>query len=221
MNPTNSNRATRAFTLTELLVVVAIILVLFAMLLPVNREHERPTTMVCLSNLKQMNIGFILYLSDHGNQFPWQVSTNKGGTAELISSGLASDHFSKLSGYSVQPKAFVCPSDTTRRVATSYAGFSNTNLSYFIALDAVTNNLYGMLLGDRHLQIGRQLLKPGLHSMTTNDVPGWTTELHWNKNSSNRGNLAFTDGHAELVKTHKLPEYFQRQSLATNRLVIP
>lgn len=56
----------RAFTLIELLVVIAIIAILAAILFPVfakAREAARKTS--CLSNLKQLTLGELMYLQDY------------------------------------------------------------------------------------------------------------------------------------------------------------
>jgi prepilin-type processing-associated H-X9-DG protein len=50
---------------------------------------------------------------------------------------------------------------------------------------------------------------------------GWTKELHARTFQSAVGNLSFADGHVEHVRASRLSSTFQRQGLATNRLVIP
>ena len=58
------------FTLIELLVVIAIIAILAAILFPVfarARENARRTS--CISNMKQLNLGFILYAQDYDERF--------------------------------------------------------------------------------------------------------------------------------------------------------
>ena len=60
------------FTLIELLVVIAIIAILAAILFPVfaqAREAARKAT--CISNLKQVGLGILMYAGDYDETFPW------------------------------------------------------------------------------------------------------------------------------------------------------
>src|SRR3989441_13135185 len=62
---------TKAFTLIELLVVIAIIAILAAILFPVfaqAREAARKTT--CLSNMKQLTLGWLMYNQDYDEANP-------------------------------------------------------------------------------------------------------------------------------------------------------
>ena len=69
------NRATRAFTLVELLVVIGILAAMIALLLPVVSKARRQAAQVtCLSNLRQLGIAFILYAHENGGRVPAPAS---------------------------------------------------------------------------------------------------------------------------------------------------
>ena len=60
-----------AFTLIELLVVIGIIALLAAILFPVFAQaREKGRQAACLSNMKQVGLAFIQYLSDFDGQYP-------------------------------------------------------------------------------------------------------------------------------------------------------
>ena len=176
-----------------------------------------------MGNVKQTVFGFVMWSDDNGVALPWQVSTNQGGTLELIPNGRAADHFLMLSNYVKNPQVLHCPTDLARDLTNNFSGFDNQNLSYFVGLDAIansSNSSLSILSGDRHLQMNGQPVKSGLLVVSNRAPFGWTKELHA-RSSEPVGNFSFADGHVERIRAVSLSSTFQRQPLVTNRLVIP
>jgi prepilin-type N-terminal cleavage/methylation domain-containing protein/prepilin-type processing-associated H-X9-DG protein len=107
-----------AFTLLELLVVMAIIGVLAAILVPVGRrmvENGRSTQ--CLGNLRQLGMGLSAYLAENNNTMP----TLKAGREDVKEDVPVIDN--TLDKYLPDRSAFACPADKAglaRRTGTSY-----------------------------------------------------------------------------------------------------
>ena len=110
MDSTPKLRDPRAFTLVELLVVIAIIGILAAILFPVfarARENARRTS--CLSNLKQIGIGFLQYTQDYDENGP--LTSMAGG---MMSMG-AYSWTTSTQPYIKSAQVFRCPSDSATR----------------------------------------------------------------------------------------------------------
>ena len=72
-----------AFTLVELLVVIAVIAILAAILLPsFSRAKARTQTAVCQNNLRQLTIAFHAYVDDNGDRIMENHSVSGAGSKD-------------------------------------------------------------------------------------------------------------------------------------------
>ena len=72
----------RAFSIIEILVVIAIISVLAAVLLPIlGRAKAKAYRVRCVSQLGQIGQAFINYAQDHNERLPWQLTSDESREA--------------------------------------------------------------------------------------------------------------------------------------------
>jgi prepilin-type N-terminal cleavage/methylation domain-containing protein len=73
-----------AFTLVELLVVIGIIALLISILIPVlGRARDQANKTVCMSNMRQVVIGFMLYAASNKDKCPFGSRLDNPGNADL------------------------------------------------------------------------------------------------------------------------------------------
>lgn len=120
---TSFSHSKSAFTLIELLVVIAIIAILAAILFPVfarARENARRTS--CLSNLKQLGLGFMQYSQDYDERFPNLSSENGRGIPTVLGPYIQKVAGTYASTAGNGTNIWTCPSDTLDRSSALVSG---------------------------------------------------------------------------------------------------
>jgi len=212
-----------AFTLLELLLVVAVIAILAALLLPtLAKAKAKAKRTQCLNNLKQVGLAFHSFVHDHADRFPMQVSTNSGGSLEFVQAGnalsggfyFAFRHLQALSNDLGEPKLLVCAADT-RMAAENFSALKNENVSYFVGITADYGKPDSILAGDRNItnpSFGAgSILRVG-----ANDAIEWTSELH-----QFSGNFLFADGRVELLNNTALGAAVSHSPVGQNTFLPP
>src|SRR4051812_488678 len=72
------------FTLVELLVVIGIIAILVSLLLPaLNRARDQANRTACISNIRQLMIGFIMYAQQNKDKCPLGSRADNPGNVDI------------------------------------------------------------------------------------------------------------------------------------------
>ena len=198
----------RGFTLIELLVVIAVIAVLMAILLPaLQRAREQGKRVVCLSNLKQLQLAWGMYADDFDGrivngsagwgQNPWaQIPSDYSSSKE------AQETFAKgaLYPYCPSPKIFKCPTGVPGEWAT------------YAIVDAMNgHNWGGTLPKGVYIKNRSEIRQPGRRIVFIDEgrlTPGsWTVYYDqarwWDAVPARHGlgtTFSFVDGHADFRK---------------------
>jgi len=173
----DTRKQTTAFTLIELIVVVAIITILAASLLPaLARTRLQAQRVSCGNNLKQVGLAFRTWAAANGGYTPMKAADSQGGASSSVGMRVlsASQNTSRgvckmflcMSNELTTPKVLFCPSEyetSYRQAATSFSGVSgpgkipytnDLNVSYFIGVDSSEASPRMLQTGDHNLGSG-------------------------------------------------------------------
>lgn len=187
----------RAFTLLEMLVVIAIIGILAALLLPaLARSKDKARTTQCTSNLRQLGLGMAMYFGDNDDKYPFITYETQYRQYSALASSVANSR-----------QIFICPSAHGRMSVADYPDVSQhctiTNQDGSTWVTEYKFNDNPRLTGTA--------LRPGIHVGSTNLVSVGSlssTEFavaldgaDWAARHAGQTkiNMGFLDGHVLLV----------------------
>jgi prepilin-type N-terminal cleavage/methylation domain-containing protein/prepilin-type processing-associated H-X9-DG protein len=185
-----------AFTLIELLSVIAIITILAAILIPVlGSAQERGRRAICISNLRQCGAGCVSYATDHDGKFPHMIRSQYDCGCNIKHTGAIEKWGLLYPTYVNSLDVFFCPSRRTgRRYAmdpNSSSGKSGFSLSQFVECS------YGQVSGleaqpiriSAITNLSKKVL--GIDVFWSDNAPGGASTCH----GGGYHNAVYFDGH--------------------------
>ena len=141
MMKTNAPKSARAFTLPELLVVVAVLCVLAVVVTsgPIKKSRNLANRVKCQGNQKCIGSAFRQFADSNGGRYPLEAM-HRGTNSYIVPSGASSSQVNATNAAAWQvaqamwfelqsPKVLLCPSDLARRPSiwvTDFAGLAGS-----------------------------------------------------------------------------------------------
>jgi prepilin-type N-terminal cleavage/methylation domain-containing protein len=224
-----AKKSQHAFSMLELLAVLAIMAVLVGLLMPaLANARGKARRGTCNGHMKNVGLAVRIFATDHDNLYPWEsdraTGTNRTGFPDL--NGLAPENqvlrvFLSLSNELSTPKIVACPADTRKAIKIdqypeNWRAVTTDNISYFLAFTAREKHLQSFMSGDRNMVADGQVLS-GRSQLTE------TTKVAWDEKTIHRGHgeICLADGSVDDFTTTQLQEALRNTKLETNILVFP
>ena len=211
-------RSRHGFTLIELLVVIAIIAILAAILFPVfARAREKARQTSCLSNIKQLSLGFLMYVQDYDETFPPANYYDASWTQEYswdyhVDWGTGSYEVGLIGPYTKNAEISKCPSlRSAESWGRPYSGYA-VNTTYLCpyaacgaALASVQSPSETALIADSAYYSGSTLCQ---NNFLRSPGDGMRTSAHYGVHFRHNGtaNVGYADGHAKSVAKRCNPD---------------
>jgi prepilin-type N-terminal cleavage/methylation domain-containing protein/prepilin-type processing-associated H-X9-DG protein len=204
----------KGFTLIELLVVIAIIAILAAILFPVfARARAKARQTSCLSNVKQLTLSLLMYVSDYDEMFMLHHSPIPGMPRGTQVDNVCWWRF-PLYPYVKNWGVYVCPgglrdaanaADSTNQFHFNYGYNSNLNarrdglIRWPAELLALSDASHWNAAG---CSGGRSAAWASIHRRPSGNPCGGNQPLNWVDECTRHNggsNVAFADGHAKWL----------------------
>lgn len=174
-------RRENGFSLLELLVTVAIILILTTLYFGPNASgKQQALKRVCQKNLEKIFVSMEIYANEHGGRFPQKTAarTSEEALAVLIPK------------YTSDTSAFICPGSSDSALSPGEP-FGSRKISYAYYMGRSLTNSTQVLMSDRQVDTASKTAGQAIFS-TDGKPPG-------NNHRKFGGNLLFADGHTETT----------------------
>jgi len=122
-------RSLRAFTLIELIIVIAIIGMLVVMSVPeLEKFLHRSRSVACMNNLRQIGVGVLSYVADNDNVYP-AIEPNPNDPIYAEYPEIEATPLTEFEEYGVNANVLRCPSDH------KYFAANGTSYQWRVILD--------------------------------------------------------------------------------------
>jgi prepilin-type N-terminal cleavage/methylation domain-containing protein/prepilin-type processing-associated H-X9-DG protein len=171
---------TAGFSLIELLITVAIILVLTTLYFsPNNANRQQSLKRACQKNLEKIYVSMEIYANEHGGEFP---AVSGARTSEEALDVLVPKYTSDTS-------QFICPGSNDGPLLEGES-FRSRKISYAYYMGRSLTNSQQVLMSDR--QVNTQAKSAGQAVFSTTGKPPGSNHRKFG------GNFLFCDGHIEM-----------------------
>ena len=217
-------RKSKGFTLIELLVVVAIISILASILFPVfARARENARRASCVSNLKQIGLGVMMYVQDYDERYPmcYDNAPNAGNWKNFTEPYVKSTQVflcpstswkgSYTHGNYTANRSMLTDGDRSPEETLSIAAMPSAAGTYMIfdgsAVRTMSSNVYAP-------RLDKVQYLPGTGTGSANDVPtgGYSFSSTYQSLQSDFDsgrhfggiNMLFADGHVKWLQSQTI-----------------